>query len=196
MERLGADVVDRPVLGVDLEPPGRSVGPPKSSWFHQLPKRPIPARRGALAPRSRRASRRMRRNASRRSRPRGSRDRCRPKRRGRPSRSRTVPPLVGQLVPARDHVVQARADDAGSHTPHRDAEDEIPVSAAPGPADPRDRDRGRDRDEQRQPVEVDRERPELDRARLGRRNRESGSTGGHSAHTGGRHVRERAYNRI
>ena len=78
----------------------------------------------------------------------------------------------GQLVPARDHVVQARADDAGGDAPDGDAEDEIPVAAAPRPADPRDHDRRRDRDEQRQPVEVDRERPELDRARA----RATGST--------------------
>ena len=81
-----------------------------------------------------------------------------------PDRERP-PPLVRQLVPARDHVVQARADDPERDAPDRDPEDEIPVAAAPRPADPGDDDGRRDRDEERQAVEVDGERPELERAR-------------------------------
>ena len=55
-----------------------------------------------------------------------------------PDRERP-PPLVRQLVPARDDVVEPRADDSGGDAPHRDAEDEIPVAAAPRPADSGDR---------------------------------------------------------
>ena len=69
-------------------------------------------------------------------------------------------------------VVEPRADDSRGDAPDGDAKDEIPVAAAPRPADSRDRDRGRDGHQQSQTVEVDRERPELDRARLGRRNRQ------------------------
>ena len=92
VERLVVDVVDRAVLGIDLEAP-RQVGRPAE----QLLVPPVPEAADALRDeqrrrrRSRRAPRRSRRSASRRSRRRPLRARCRPRRRARPSRSRTVP---------------------------------------------------------------------------------------------------------
>jgi hypothetical protein len=46
-----------------------------------------------------------------------------------------LPLRVGHLAPAREHVVEPRADDAARDSPHGDAEDEIPVAAPPRPAD-------------------------------------------------------------
>ena len=77
---------------------------------------------------------------------------------------------LGHLAPARDVVVEARADDPGTDAPDRDAEDEIPVAAAPHPAVAGQRQAGRDRQQQHQPVHVDRERAEVDRAARRRRN--------------------------
>ena len=53
-----------------------------------------------------------------------------------PDRERR-PPLVDRLhlVPRRDVVVEARADDPEADAPDGDAEDEIPVAAAAHPAD-------------------------------------------------------------
>src|SRR5205814_4815481 len=46
-----------------------------------------------------------------------------------------LPLRIGHLVPARDHVVEARAHHSAGNAPHGVAEDEIPVAAAPHPAD-------------------------------------------------------------
>src|SRR5258708_5420674 len=53
----------------------------------------------------------------------------------RPHRERAVPVRVDRavLVPARDVVIDARADDAGDDTPDRDAVDEIPLAAPANP---------------------------------------------------------------
>ena len=80
------------------------------------------------------------------------------------------PPVVGNLVPARDVVVEARADDPERDTPDRDAEDEIPVAAEPRPANPGQPDARRDREQQHQAVHVDVQRPDVDDA--GRRRRD------------------------
>ena len=152
-------------------PQAASVGLPKSSWFHQLPTRPIAcatSRPGAAASRSagtfapdRRATRPPTRTPpaippqiAESALPDGERP----------------PPLVRHLVPARGEVVEPRADDAGADTPDRDAEDQIPVAAARNPAAAGDRDTGSDAREQHQPVHVDRHRAELERA--GRRRRD------------------------
>ena len=92
MEGLGVDVVDRPVLGIDLEAPGQ-VGrlaeellvPPVAEATDAL--RDEQPRRDAVGE----LARPTRRSASRRSRPRCSRARSRPRRRARPSRSRPAP---------------------------------------------------------------------------------------------------------
>ncbi len=132
-------------------PQGRSVGPPKSSWFHQFPNRPMPcATRSAGATQS------------------SSAEMLAPERFATIAPTTTpspIPPQTpsppfqiangphhssgssSQLV---THVVQARADDPEGDPPDREAEDEVPVAAAVGPADPRDDDRRDDRDQQRQ----------------------------------------------
>src|SRR5439155_7952461 len=51
-----------------------------------------------------------------------------------PDRER-APPRVRDLAPARDVVVEARADDPAGDAPDRAAEDQIPVSAPAHPAD-------------------------------------------------------------
>ena len=169
MEELAVDVVERPVLGRDLEPP-RQVG----RLAEQLLVPPVPEAADAL--RDEQAGR----DAVQEARDVGPGtlrdDRAHedpepdaaPHPETAPPDGERPPPLVRELVPARDHVVQARPDDAGRDAPDRQPEDEVPVPAAPRPADPGDENRGADRDEQRQAVEVDRERPELDGARLGR----------------------------
>ena len=71
----------------------------------------------------------------RRPRRRGSRAGSRPRRRARPARPRRCPSTSGSnLVPARDVVVGAGADDPERDAPDRDAQDEVPVAAAPHPA--------------------------------------------------------------
>src|SRR5207302_9791246 len=45
-----------------------------------------------------------------------------------------LPLRLRDLIPAGDVVVGARADDPERDAPHRDAQDEIPVAAAPNPA--------------------------------------------------------------
>ena len=75
-----------------------------------------------------------------------------------------APPLVRDLVPARDHVVEAGADDPEGDTPDRDAQHEVPVAAAPSPAQARDPDARRDPEQQHQPVHVERQRAELEDA--------------------------------
>ena len=88
-----------------------------------------------------------------------------------------APPLVRDLVPARDHVVEARADDAEGDAPDRHAQDEIPVAAAARPAQAGQSDARGDAEQQHQPVHVQRQRAELEDARVGRRNRCEGDHG-------------------
>ena len=96
----------------------------------------------------------------------------RPRRRGRRSRSRRRPSTSGRhLAPRGDHVVEARADDAGGDAPDGDAQDEVGVAADVAPADGREPRRGEDRDEQRQPVHVDRQRADVEGAVARRRDR-------------------------
>ena len=59
-------------------------------------------------------------------------------------------------------MVGARADHAEGDPPDGDADDEVAVAARAPPAHAGQPDAGEDRDQQRQPVEVDRERPEMD----------------------------------
>ena len=82
-----------------------------------------------------------------------------------------APPRVRHLVPARDDVVEAGADDPGGDSPDGHAQDEIPVAAHARPADAGQHDARDDREQQHDPVHVDRERPDMDDARVGRWNR-------------------------
>jgi hypothetical protein len=75
-------------------------------------------------------------------------------------------------------VIGTGTDDACSHTPHRAAEDEIPVTALCQPPTARDEDRDADRREQGEAVEVDRERPEVERPRRWRWDRGEDRHGG------------------
>ena len=84
------------------------------------------------------------------------------------------PPVVGHLVPARDVVVEARADDPERDTPDGDAQDEVPVAAEPRPANPGQPDARRDREQQHQAVHVDVQRPDVDDA--GRRRGDGGDS--------------------
>ena len=61
-------------------------------------------------------------------------------------------------------MVDAGADDAEGDAPDGDARDELPLAAERGPALAGQPDGGQDRDEQRQPVEVERQRAEVERA--------------------------------
>ena len=78
------------------------------------------------------------------------------------------PPGVRNLVPARDVVVDPGPDDAGRDAPDRGLEDEIPAAAAPRPAHARQPDRGGDAEQEHQAVHVERERPDVNAA-AGRR---------------------------
>src|SRR5581483_391326 len=72
-----------------------------------------------------------------------------------------LPLWARHLVPGGDVVVGARADDAETDAPDRDACDEIPVAAERDPtlsAEPHARE---DRNEQREPVHVELERPQV-----------------------------------
>src|SRR6185437_8740407 len=82
-----------------------------------------------------------------------------------------LPLGVGHLVPGGDVVVGARADDAEGDAPHRDADDEVGISAERLPALDGERDARDDRDQQRQPVQMDDERAEVERAARRRRDR-------------------------
>ena len=73
------------------------------------------------------------------------------------------------LVPARDVVVEAGADDAGDDAPERDAEDEIPVAAPGHPAAAGQPDAGGDAEQQHHAVHVEVRRPDdVERAVRGR----------------------------
>src|SRR5262245_35643483 len=82
------------------------------------------------------------------------------------------PPGVDRLhlAPARDVVVDPRADDPERDSPDGDAEDEIPVAAPLHPAVAGKGDAGRDREQEHDPVEMDRERADVDRAAMRRGN--------------------------
>src|SRR5215203_6242257 len=56
------------------------------------------------------------------------------------------------------------ADDPEGDAPHRDPEDEVPVAAAPYPANTRQPDARGDREQQHQAVHVEDDRPEVERA--------------------------------
>ena len=156
----------RPVRRVDLQPPRSVVGLPKSSWFHQLPMRPMPCASsspGATASMNAatltpgaadddRAGERAEQDAAPDAEP------------ALPDLEDALPLRRRHLVPGGDVVVGARADDAEADAPDRDADDEIPVAALRAPAPAGQPDRSDDRDEQRQPVEVERRA-----ARRGRR---------------------------
>ena len=153
-------------------PHGRSVGLPKSSWFHQLPSRPIPCAirrpgREAVGEEPDVRARPLRDDPADEA---AERDAAPHSEAAAPDREH-APPLVRHLVPARDDVVDPRADDPGRDAPHGATEDEIPVAAAVDPAPARDVRAHGDRSEQREAVHVDGERPELERARAGRGDR-------------------------
>jgi hypothetical protein len=88
-----------------------------------------------------------------------------------PDLEHALPLRVWHLVPARQVVIEPRADDAGRDAPDRDAQDEVPVSAATDPAHAGERNAPRDRHEEHQPVHVQHERTEVDRARVRRGDR-------------------------
>ncbi len=80
-----------------------------------------------------------------------------------------LPPLVVDGAPARDHVVDARANDAGEHAPHGHAEDEVSLRIAPErpaarPAPARQQGGSDDAEEKHEPVGMDLERAEVDLA--------------------------------
>ena len=161
-------------------PHGRSVGLPNSSWLNQLPHAPDPLRQqqtrrdgvheqphalpGAVD--DPRAGENAEEDPAPHAEP------------ALPDGERP-PPLVGHLAPARDVVVKARADDPGGDPPHRDAEHEIPVAAPASPSDnPSARQHPAIASKQHQPVHVDRERAEVDRAARRRRYGWRGSSPG------------------
>ena len=150
-------------------PHGRSVGFPYSSWFHQLPSRPIAcatSRPGATQSISSGTSAPARRATARTDDHAGG-DTAPDAETAVPDLERALPFRVRHLVPARGEVVEARTDDAGGDAPERAPVDEIPIPTARDPAAAGDPDAGRDREQQRQPVEMDRERAEIDRASCG-----------------------------
>ena len=123
MEGLDVGVAIRPELGVDLQPQGRSVGRPKSSWLNQLPNRPMAwasTMPGASASASGGAG-------CRAAWPRSTRQ-------GRPSRwppdAETALPDLQRIdgigagsevrLPVRGDVIEPRTHDAERHGPHRD----------------------------------------------------------------------------
>src|SRR5438105_14556052 len=80
-----------------------------------------------------------------------------------PDRER-APPVVRYLVPARDVVVEPRADDPEPDAPDGDAEDQIPIPAPADPARAGQPDAGHDAEQQHQAVHVDRQRADVDDA--------------------------------
>lgn len=89
-----------------------------------------------------------------------------------------APPLVWHLVPARDNVVDPRADDPPEHAPHGHPVDEIPAPALADPKRPGNDNGDDDAEEQHQPVDADRQRPQLDDVVCGAR--DAGEHGAHS----------------
>ena len=168
---LESSAADGP--GRSRAPTGRSVGLPKSSWFHQLPSRPTPCARSS--PGARQSA------SSHTSAP--ARLATKPPTRQPSAMPPHTPSPPFQIANGPHHssgtssqlvseVVEAGADDAGGDAPDRAAEDEVPVAAARDPPAAGDVDAERDRREQREPVHVDRERAEVERAGARRRDRE------------------------
>ena len=147
-----------------MSPQGRCVGLPYSSWFHQLPIRPIPCasrRPGATAS--------MKAVAAHAGSPHDDDARDRSEEDPTPDPEAAVPDLEDalpfrrrHLVPRGDVVIEARADDAEADAPHGHPDDEVGIASLALPAACGQPDRGEDRDEERQAVEVDRERPDVD----------------------------------
>ena len=174
------EVVDGAVLGVDVEPPGQirglaeqllvpPVAPAADRLGEQEPGREaVGEQRDALArsPDDDAAGDDAEEDAA------PDAEAALPDREG-------PPPLVRQLVVARDDVVEPRADDARRDAPDGGAQHEVPVAAAPRPAHAGEADRSDDGDEQRDPVHVDRQRPDVDRA--GGRRRERGEEARHAS---------------
>src|SRR5262245_10354405 len=173
MEGVPVDEVERAVLGIDLEAPGKIRRLPEELLVPPVPEAPDALRDEQCRRDAVRELRDRRAGAMRddRSDETPETDPAPDAEPALPDRKRP-PPLVRQLVPARDDVVEAGADDPRRDAPDGDAKDEIPVAAPPRPAKPGYRDRCRDRDEERQTVEVDRQRTDLDRARARRRYRQ------------------------
>src|SRR5262245_1076579 len=150
VEGRALDVVDRPVVRGDLEAP-RQVG----RLAEELLVPPVPEAADPLRDEQRRRHA-VRKSGDARA---GAPGDDRPDQDAEPDASphaeaalpdrERPPPLVRELVPARDHVVQPGADDPERDAPDGEPEDEVPVAPAARPADPRDDDRRDDRDEQR-----------------------------------------------
>src|SRR5512144_1696870 len=124
MERLVLDVVDRAVLGVDLEAPGKVGG-----LAEELLVPPVAEASDALCDEKPRgdavrelrhgdagAARDDRADDGTEANPAPDAEAALPDREG-------APPLVGQLVPARDDVVEAGSDDPERDARNRDAQD-------------------------------------------------------------------------
>ena len=77
-----------------------------------------------------------------------------------------LPLRARHLAPGGDVVVEAGADDAEADAPDGHARHELPVAAHPDPPPPGQPDARENRDEQRQPVHVERQRPKMDDARM------------------------------
>ena len=163
---------ERPVGGVDLEPPGQ-VGrlaeellvPPVADPPHRL--RHEQSGREAVGEQPHVGAGALRDVATDEA---AERDAAPDAEAALPDRE-GPPPLVGHLVPARRQVVEPRADDAGTDAPDGAAEDEVPVAAAVDEPVTGDPDADADRREQRQAVHVDRQRADVDGAVRRRRNR-------------------------
>ena len=82
-----------------------------------------------------------------------------------------LPLGIRNLAPARDDVVETRPDHSTRHTPHGDAEDEIPVTAAACPASAGEPDRAEDPQQEHDPVRVQRDTPDVNLPARGARDR-------------------------
>ena len=172
MEGRPVEYGERPVTGRSRAPTAGRSACRRAPGSTSCRAARCPARAAGRARGSRRGARRPRRRASRRCPPTRQPSAIPPQTPSPPCQiANGAPPLVGHLVPARGDVVQAGADDPGGDAPDGAAEDEVPVAAAVDPAAAGDPRADRDRGEQREPVHVDRERPELERARAGRGDR-------------------------
>src|SRR5262245_66040719 len=132
MERRAIDVLDRAVLRVDLEPPRQIRGlaeqflvPPVAEAADAL--RDEERRSDAVGQACNGRARAMRDDRTDEA---AEADPAPDSETALPDRDRS-PPVVGELVPARHDVVEARADDPRRDAPDGDAEDEIPVPATP-----------------------------------------------------------------